>query len=364
MSISSSRRRFVAGGHVAENQECDIESFLRDHAGLQPRSKIKRAFLSGGIRLNGKHVTRTRRIKTGDVVEVEMDGLYLKAEARIAPNEKLPLVILTQTPELVAVNKPTGQNAHPLGPSETNTAINALASRFPETALAFRPEKPLEGGLVHRIDRGTSGILVCARTREAWERIRRHWRAPSSEKVYLAWLTGALDAAMTVECWLARDPKSAKRMRVSPTKPLDRAAWKAETSFLTIRHTELATLALIRIHTGVTHQIRATAQTLGHPVAGDAVYLNEKKHHAARIIHREPLAPATRALLESLRERISPENLGGAASAPATKIQAKAPPRTGEDAGAFLLHALWLRVDGIEGLTAGIYCPPPGSFAR
>lgn len=393
------------GQAAASEQGCTVEEHLLKHAGLRPRSALKLAFRGGRVLVQGKPAARTRALRVGERIEVvalEQGEFFSAADAVAVPNAELDLDVALTTPELVVICKPAGQNAHPLRPTETDTALNALVARFPETAAPLRSGRPLEGGLLHRLDRGTSGLLACARTAEAWERLRGVWRWRGGEKngglekIYLAWVTGHLSASGRFEVELGHDPRSSRRMVVVPSESRSKVqsqsavgnqysagslkgSWRAITSILPVttrllENHEPATLVLLRLHTGVMHQIRATLAFLGHPVLGDRVYPQKRFGLSEATAHRlsattapgrsdAPITPSMAPAPHSLARELDPptERLLCAFQ---EKLDIG---RDGPDPGAlpengFFLHALSLRAPSEPALASGVVAPPPAYF--
>ncbi|MBI3556708.1 MAG: RluA family pseudouridine synthase [Deltaproteobacteria bacterium] len=328
-----------------------IETFLLKIVGLKPRAALKRAFTARHIRLNGRVADRLQILHRNDTIEINdaASGLHTPAQATLLPNAQLALEILTQTQEFIACAKAAGMNTHPLRPDDHTTVLNALIARFPETARPCRLDKPLEGTLLHRLDRGTSGVLLAARDTAAFELLRQHWSSAKFEKVYLAWVNGYVTQGGRLELQLYHDPKSTKRMVAIENSSEGR---RAVTSFMpiktvTLTNHEPVTLLLIRIHTGVMHQIRATFKALGHPVLCDPIYLQKTPTAAAGKFTLHRLDRDTDALLQRLHARV----------APIGEPDPEAVPEQG-----FFLHALWLRSPEVPGLEQGITAPIPRYF--
>jgi 23S rRNA pseudouridine1911/1915/1917 synthase len=329
-----------------------VEEFLVKELGMGPRAALKKAFLEGRVLVNERAARRTEPVGAGDHVEVRGTDVFSRGGLAL-PNPAIPLEVAAETSGLVVVAKPAGLSTHPLRPTETDTVLNAVVARYHEiAAVAADSSRPLEGGLVHRLDRGTSGLLVSARTPEALHLLREAWHERKIEKVYLAWLDGCLERGGRLELCLAHDPKSKARMTAYEEHPKKTRSWLAVTEISPLVNAPRATLALIRIHTGVMHQIRASCAWLGHPVIGDAIYGTKGAKIRGGRIH-EPLSTATRELFERL--------------ARAANLPADAAPRPDLlPKDAFFLHALWLRANikgkGFEPLANGLLAPVPGYF--
>ena len=162
----------------------------------------------GAVWLNGRRGIKGALVHAGDNVEVEAP----LAVAAIEPEAEIPIDVLFEDPALIVVNKPGGIPCHPLRPGERGTVMNAVVARFPETAAIG--DKPIEGGLIHRLDNGTSGALMIARTADAFATVRRAIRSGAIKRKYLALVSGNLKIPMTLAATIAHHPKNPRRMIV------------------------------------------------------------------------------------------------------------------------------------------------------
>ncbi|MCG3173902.1 MAG: Ribosomal large subunit pseudouridine synthase D [Myxococcota bacterium] len=211
----------------------------------------------GLVRINGRKAQKGDRARHGDRVS------WRVLPGGAAPDHNLVLDILRETPDWAVVNKTAGMASQPLRPGETGTVANALAARYPGIEQAgFSPR---DAGLLHRLDVDTSGVLLAAKTRAAFEHLRGQFEKKTVEKIYLALAAGRLKA-MEIHQPLETDPSDPRKVRacghgpglVSVVRPLVQ--------------TEDRTLAEVRIPTGYRHQIRAHLALSGHPIAGDSLY--------------------------------------------------------------------------------------------
>ncbi len=253
-----------------------------------------RAIDAGDVRLNGRAAAKGVRVVAGDRISVVR--LLERSDPWIVPQPELPLVVLLQDAEFVALDKPAGMAVHPLAPGGTGTLANALAARFPECVRAG--DEPSMGGILHRLDGGTSGVILAARTRAAHHAIRGQFRRHEVEKTYLAVVEGAVGSGGRIESLLAHTPGDRGRMRVVSGGDDARGerAMRAVTDYEPVGATGGRTLLRVRIATGVTHQIRCQLASIGHPIVGDRVYGSDPagggwgRHllHAAEIVVSRP----------------------------------------------------------------------------
>lgn len=237
-----------------------LDAFLA-RADVGCSRRVLRALVADGVvRVNGRRAAKGARVVAGDVVTLpRFDG--------IVPEADLPVTIVHVDADVVVVAKPGGMPGHALDPRQTGTVAAFLAARFPETAAVG---DALSSGLVHRLDTGTSGLLVAARHATAHARLRAAFRAGAVTKRYLALVGGTPPATTTtVTHALAHDGSDRGRMRVA--RPGDRA-WPARSEVTTLARGTRGALVGVTIRTGVTHQVRAHLATLGCAVVGDARY--------------------------------------------------------------------------------------------
>jgi 23S rRNA pseudouridine1911/1915/1917 synthase len=222
------------------------------------RARVKRLVDAGCVRLAGRPAKAAARLRTGDVLEVnvpppEPSGLVA---------QDLPLSVLYEDRDLVVLDKAAGMVVHPARGSPHSTVVNALLHRLRSASQLPRL------GLVHRLDKDTSGCLVVARTDAALAALQAQWKGRTVEKVYLALCHGALAREGTLDTPYGRHPRDRTRFTgrlASGRRAL--TAWRAVEAF-----GKEASLAEVTLHTGRTHQIRVHLAEAGHPLLGDAVY--------------------------------------------------------------------------------------------
>jgi 23S rRNA pseudouridine1911/1915/1917 synthase len=245
---------------VAAGQEGRVDKALAHHFPEAGRKQLSELFEAGEVKVKGKKAKKGDRVVAGDVIELARTPVSGAALHPVAdPNVSLD--VLLERPDLVAILKPAGIPSQPLRAGETGTIANGIAARWPECATIG--DDPRDGGLVHRLDIGTSGILVAARTPEAYRELRAAFGQGRAEKQYLA-ITDARPVSRECDAPLAQ---RGDHVRVDHTDGL-----AAYTQFIVEKAT--ATHALVRClaQTGRMHQVRAHLAHVGSPITGDALY--------------------------------------------------------------------------------------------
>jgi 23S rRNA pseudouridine1911/1915/1917 synthase len=251
-----------------------LDAVIAAAGGAPSVAAARRSIAAGLVRVDGRRQKKGVRVQAGQVVEVAAP-----AAGGVASPE-VPLVVLYEDADLVAVDKPAGVSSQSLRAGETGTVASALVARYRECAQAS-PD-PREGGLGHRLDRDTSGVLVAARTRESWQRLRQVLGGGSCEKVYLAEVEGApfapqpspfLSPGPRPGSWVVDAPVGRTGRRGSHvTLDGGRQPLAARTELVALEAREGTTLVEARLARGRPHQVRAHLAHVGHPVVGDEVY--------------------------------------------------------------------------------------------
>ncbi len=240
------------------------------------RAAARRLFEQGKVRVFEVGHDRGRRAAKGDVAPaggaIDVD-LEAGVATGAAADGELPLTIALETDQVVVVDKPAGQASAPISPGERGTIANALVARFPEMAgIGFSPREP---GLCHRLDTGTSGLLVAAKTRAAFDELTRALKEGRLDKRYLLICASeGLPETGTIEFPLAPHPKDRRRVLacVHPRDVARNAPRPASTSFRIVRVAGAWALVEASAPKASRHQIRAHFAALGHPLLGDALY--------------------------------------------------------------------------------------------
>jgi 23S rRNA pseudouridine1911/1915/1917 synthase len=244
------------------------------------RSRIQVLIDEDNILLNGERPKASARLRPGDVMQVTVPA---PREWDVAP-EDIPLEVVYEDDDILVINKPRGMVVHPAAGHWEGTLVNAVLSRCPGLRGIGGEVRP---GIVHRLDKDTTGLLVVAKDEKALRDLQAQLKERKVKRQYVALLRGRLkDSAGTVNAPIGRHPVRRKKMAVVPSgRP-------AVTDYEVLaRFGDEYTLVLARLRTGRTHQIRVHFAHLGHPVAGDPVYsrgegelgLGGQALHAARL---------------------------------------------------------------------------------
>lgn len=238
-----------------------LDRYLAERLTGVTRGTIQRLIESGSVRVNGRHAKPTQTPKLGDQIEIHWPA----PRAAEAEPEEIPLEILFEDDALVILNKPPGIVVHPSAGHEQGTLVNALlhhcGGQLSGIGGVARP------GIVHRLDKDTSGCLVVAKHDTAHVALAAQFASRALLKIYQAILCGTLENTKgEVRAGIARHPNHRKRMAVSSG---GRDAW---TTYRVRERLREATWVEATLHTGRTHQLRVHFNHLGHPVAGDQVY--------------------------------------------------------------------------------------------
>ncbi len=296
-----------------------LDRFLASVLGDRSRSQIQRLIKEGHVLVGGRSAKPNQAVKIGQAVSIDEP----EPTAPSPQPEALPLPIVYQDKDLVVVDKPAGMVVHPAAGHEGGTLVNALLHHVDDLSGIGGEKRP---GIVHRLDRGTSGLMVIAKNDPAHEELARQFHDREVEKEYVALVWGEVMAGRRIDAPIGRDPVNRKKMSAKA-----RRSREAVTRIVRAEHFgRMLTLARVAIHTGRTHQIRVHLSAIGHPVVGDPLYggvhrhvpgdLKAVKHldrpflHAARLVFTHPgdgrrmeftseLPPDLQQVVDELRER-------------------------------------------------------------
>jgi 23S rRNA pseudouridine1911/1915/1917 synthase len=315
VTIASDHIEFVVPNEQAGER---LDRFLVSQLTELSRSRIQSLVEEGFVQVDGAAMKPSYRVESGDSVTVEIPAT---PEAGVEA-EPIPLHVLYEDEDLAVINKPAGMIIHPGAGADSGTMVAALLSRFGGMSGLSTVGGPLRPGIVHRLDKGTSGAVIIARTDAAHRKLVEEFRDRAVQKTYIALLHGKIKGEKgTIDLPIARDLHRRSRMTARRREGREaRTDWRARLRLGGF------TLVEADLHTGRTHQIRVHFSALGCPVVGDTVYgaprqervgsqllpdLDRNFLHAARLafLHprtgkeievRAPLPPELRAYLKAL----------------------------------------------------------------
>ncbi len=256
----TTREFVVEEGTLAPGAEERLDLFLARQGPDLTRAQVRRLMEEGYILLNGGVPKASRKLRPGDRISITVPP---PRPVELAP-EAMPLNVIYQDGELLVVDKPAGLTVHPAPGHPSHTLVNALLALCPDLKGIGGELRP---GIVHRLDKDTSGLMVVAKTATAHLSIARQIKDRTVRKVYLALAWGKVEPAEgIIEAPIGRDPRNRKRMAVV------QGGREASTSYKVLRYYPDHSFLEAFPRTGRTHQIRVHFASTGHPLAGDALY--------------------------------------------------------------------------------------------
>jgi len=250
---------------LVEEGGARLDKYLAQELADLSRSAVQKLIAGELVLVNGELAKARYKIKAGDAIEVSLPA----HEGHSPQAEPIALDIVYQDRDLLVINKPAGMVVHPSPGHQTGTLVNALLAQYPDLS-ALGGERP---GIVHRLDRDTSGLLLVARTEAARAQLQKQFKSHQVIKVYLALVVGRLEPIRgVIDAPTGRDPRQRQRMAVvaSGGRP-------ARTAYRVRDYLGRYSFVEVRPETGRTHQIRVHFAAIGHPVVGDTVYGRRKR---------------------------------------------------------------------------------------
>jgi 23S rRNA pseudouridine1911/1915/1917 synthase len=243
--------------HDGQRLDRVLVAMLADHS----RSRLQRLIADGCVRVGGAVVVKPNTVVHGGA-RIEVD-IPAPQPSDLGP-EPLDLDILHQDADIAVVNKPPGMVVHPGAGHASGTLVNALLHHVDDLSGVGGELRP---GIVHRLDRGTSGVMVVAKNDAAHQELARQFHDREIEKEYIALVWGVVQAGRRIDAAIGRDPSNRQKMSARA-----KHAREAVTRITRAHHLPGLTLCQVAIHTGRTHQIRVHLSAIGHPIVGDALY--------------------------------------------------------------------------------------------
>jgi len=247
-----------------------LDAFARRCLPHISRKEVEKAIRKKHFRINGRVAKKGQQMRAGDVLLFEGPQQWLAKQP--LPDLQLDVPIVYEDSAIAVLNKAAGIATHGFSGRDEATLANFVLARWPK--LADVGISRWEPGLIHRLDRETSGLVLVAKTQPAFDELRRQFRRRQIVKKYLALVWGKTATQGTIESPLVHDARDPRRMRTATdtSRPPKQKAWRAVTRFRRLSRTTNLSLLEIEMETGVTHQIRVHLASIGHPIVADALY--------------------------------------------------------------------------------------------
>ena len=261
-----------------EHEGARLDNFLTALLPDLSRSQVQRLIKDGRVQGPGPAATlrSSSAVHAGQTYAIDIPA---PVAATPAP-EELPLRIVFEDPELAVLDKPAGMVVHPAAGHRSGTLVNALLHHLKDLSGIGGELRP---GIVHRLDRGTSGLMVVAKNDRAHQELMRQFRDREVEKEYVALVWGVVQAGRRIDAPIGRDPENRQKMSTRA-----RRARSAVTRVTYAKHLKGVSLLRVAIATGRTHQIRVHLSAIGHPIVGDPTYggVHRRVPHNLRAVMR------------------------------------------------------------------------------
>ena len=274
-----------------------IDVFLSEKFEDMSRSRIQKLAADGLIKADGAVVRTSYKLRGGEIIEVELP----EAKPTEIKAEKIPLDIVYEDRDMLVVNKPQGMVVHPAAGNYEGTLVNALMAYCGDTLSGINGE--IRPGILHRIDKDTSGLLLVAKNDAAHIGLSEQIKAHSLTREYLALVHGNIkEDSGTIDAPIGRDEKNRKKMTIT-----EKNSRNAVTHYFVLERFGKYTYIKCRLETGRTHQIRVHMSKNGHPIVGDKTYGVKKEEFslAGQLLHAYKVGfihPITKEYMEFSRE--------------------------------------------------------------
>ncbi len=245
-----------------------LDKFLADALPALSRATLQRLIRDGDVRVEGRAARPSQRVAGGETVEVNVPP---PVPLDVAPAPDIPLDIVYQDADLLVLNKPAGLVVHPANGHADDTLVNALLAHVPDLAGIGGVQRP---GIVHRLDKDTSGLLLVAKNDVAHQALQAQFKDRRVDKAYLALVEGHISPPRgRIDAPIGRDPRDRKKMAVAT------GGRPAQTEYRVLETLDDTSLVEAKLLTGRTHQIRVHLASIGYPIVGDRLYGRRKARH-------------------------------------------------------------------------------------
>jgi 23S rRNA pseudouridine1911/1915/1917 synthase len=264
---------------VADKQDIRLDKYVSEQYPELSRTQTQKLISEGHIRVNDRPAKASLKLNMGDRVSIVIPP---PPPSTLQP-EEIPINIVYEDEDLLVVDKPAGLTVHPAAGHPSHTLVNAILSHLSALPDTGAPQRP---GIVHRLDKDTSGLMLVAKNNKGHMNLTEQFKARSVTKVYQVLVKGCLTPEDgIIEAPIGRDPRNRKRMAVVS----EGRGREARTSYHVIKHLDSYTLLEVRPETGRTHQIRVHLSAIDFPVVGDAVYGVRSPYLSRQFVHASRL---------------------------------------------------------------------------
>jgi len=262
---------------IADETGVRLDSFVsRKHPQLS-RTFAQKLIAEGYITVNGRASKASQKLDDGDSINIKIPP----PEPSHLAAEDIPLNIVYEDKDLLVIDKPAGLIVHPAPGNPSHTLVNAVLAHLPSLPDGSSSLRP---GIVHRLDKNTSGLIIVAKNRQALKNLSNQFKSRCVTKIYLVLVRGHLSPQKGfIEAPIGRDPRHRQRMAVVEKGK------EARTEYRVIRYINDCSLLEVRLETGRTHQIRVHLAAIGYPIIGDATYGVKSNHLVRQFVHAHRL---------------------------------------------------------------------------
>lgn len=265
---------------IVEQEDVRLDVYIAEKYSMLSRTMIQKLIENGDIQVNGLNKKISYKVVIGDKISIHIPEVK---EVNLKPQE-IPIEVVYEDDDIIVVNKPKGLVVHPANGNPDGTLVNAIMAMCKESLSGIGGK--LRPGIVHRLDKDTSGLLIIAKNDKAHINMSNQIKNREVKKIYIALVRGVIpEDEATIDMPIGRSTKDRKKMAVQKNGK------QAITHFKVIKRYPKYTLLEIKIDTGRTHQIRVHMAEIGHPIIGDMVYSNGKNEFGieGQMLHAKTL---------------------------------------------------------------------------